>query len=284
VVSPIAGLVIGSVLMALLGALLRKADVERTERRFRGLQLVSSAAVSLAHGGNDAQKTMGVIAALLVSTGHLQAAADGKLPIPDWVALAAYAAIAAGTMSGGWRLVRTMGSSITQLRPVSGFAAETSAAIALFGSTALGAPVSTTHTVAGAVTGVGATNRGATVNWKVFGHLAIAWIVTLPAAAIVAAVAYLLTTAPPTAVSAVVMTVVMVALAVALFAAVRQAPGASDAVPDDGQEHDVPLRVGAGSVIDARGVPASREVLEHGGSLEEAEAAVRRQDRSQQPL
>jgi PiT family inorganic phosphate transporter len=284
VVSPIAGLVIGSVVMALLGVLLRRADVERTERRFRGLQLVSSAAVSLAHGGNDAQKTMGVIAALLVSTGHLQAAADGKLPIPDWVALAAYAAIAAGTMSGGWRLVRTMGSSITQLRPVSGFAAETSAAIALFGSTALGAPVSTTHTVAGAVTGVGATNRGATVNWRVFGHLAIAWIVTLPAAAVVAAVAYLLTTAPPTAVSAVVMTVVMVGLAAALSRAVRQAPRASDAVPDDGQEHDVPLRVGAGSVIDSRGVPASREVLEHGGSLEEAEAAARRQDRSQQPL
>ena len=284
VISPIAGLVLGSIVMALLGALLRKADVERTERRFRGLQLVSSAAVSLGHGGNDAQKTMGVIAALLVRTGHLQAAADGKLPIPDWVALAAYAAIAAGTMSGGWRLVRTMGSSITQLRPVSGFAAETSAAIALFGSTALGAPVSTTHTVAGAVTGVGATNRGATVNWKVFGHLAIAWIVTLPAAAVVAAVAYLLTTAPPTAVSAVVMTVVMVGLAVALFRAVRLAPKASDVVPGEGEETAVPMRTGAGSVIDSRGVPASREVLEHGGSLEEAEAAARRQDRSQQPL
>jgi PiT family inorganic phosphate transporter len=284
VVSPIAGLVLGSVVMALLGVLLRKADVDRTERRFRGLQLVSSAAVSLAHGGNDAQKTMGVIAALLVSTGHLDAPIDGDLPIPDWVALAAYAAIAAGTMSGGWRLVRTMGSSITQLRPVSGFAAETSAAIALFGSTALGAPVSTTHTVAGAVTGVGATNRGATVNWRVFGHLAIAWIVTLPAAAAVAAVAYLLTTAPPTAVSAVVMTLVMVGLAVALFRAVRQAPKASDVVPDEGEEHAVPMRTGAGSVIDSRGVPASREVLEHGGSLDEAEAAAARQDRTRQPL
>src|ERR1700712_3157633 len=107
------------------------------------------------------------------------------------VILCAYSAIAAGTLSGGWRIVRTMGEGITRLRPVSGFAAETAAAIAIFGSTALGAPVSTTHTVAGAVTGVGATNRGATVNWGVFGRLAIAWIVTLPAAAVVAAVAYL---------------------------------------------------------------------------------------------
>jgi len=284
VVSPVAGLVLGSIVMALLGLLLRKADVPRTERRFRALQLFSSAAVSLGHGGNDAQKTMGVIAALLVSTGHLDASIDGELPIPDWVAISAYAAIAAGTMSGGWRLVRTMGSSITQLRPVSGFAAETSAAIALFGSTALGAPVSTTHTVAGAVTGVGATNRGATVNWGVFGRLAIAWIITLPAAAIVAAVAYLLTTAPPTAVSAVVMGVVLAVLVVLLVVALRAAPKASDVVPGEGEETDVPMRTGAGSVIDSRGVPASREVLERGGSLEEAEAAVAGQDRSRQPL
>jgi PiT family inorganic phosphate transporter len=284
VVSPIAGLLLGSMVMALLGVLLRRADVPRTERRFRALQLVSSAAVSVGHGGNDAQKTMGVIAALLVSTGHLDAPIDGDLPIPDWVAISAYLAIAAGTMSGGWRLVRTMGSSITQLRPVSGFAAETSAAVALFGSTALGAPVSTTHTVAGAVTGVGAANRGATVNWSVFGRLAIAWIVTLPAAAAVAAVAYLLTTVPPTAVSAVVMTVVLVGLLALLLLALRSAPKASDVVPDDGEEIEVPMRTGAGSVIDSRGVPASREVLERGGSLEEAEAAVRGQDRSPQPL
>ena len=284
VVSPVAGLVLGSIVMALLGLLLRKADVPRTEKRFRALQLVSSAAVSLGHGGNDAQKTMGVIAALLVSTGHLDAPIDGDLPIPDWVAISAYAAIAAGTMSGGWRLVRTMGSSITQLRPVSGFAAETSAAIALFGSTAMGAPVSTTHTVAGAVTGVGATNRGATVNWGVFGRLAIAWIVTLPAAAVVAAVAYLLTTVPPTPVSAVIMTAVMVGLVVLLFLALRAAPKASDVVPGEDEELDVPMRTGAGSIIDSRGVPASREVLERGGSLDEAEAAVAGQDRSRQPL
>ena len=283
-VSPVAGLVLGSIVMALLGLLLRKADVPRTERRFRALQLVSSAAVSLGHGGNDAQKTMGVIAALLVSTGHLEAAADGDLPIPGWVAVAAYAAIAAGTMSGGWRLVRTMGSSITQLRPVSGFAAETGAAIALFGSTALGAPVSTTHTVAGAVTGVGATNRGATVNWRVFGRLAIAWVVTLPAAAVVAAVAYLLTTTPPTAVSAVVMTAVLLGLVVALSAAVRKAPRAADVVPPDGEEPVVPMRLGAGSVIDSHGLPASREVLARGGSVAEAEAAVRGQDPTRQPL
>ncbi|WP_369139108.1 inorganic phosphate transporter [Modestobacter versicolor] len=283
-VSPVAGLLLGSVVMTLLGALLRRADVPRTERRFRALQLVSSAAVSLGHGGNDAQKTMGVIAALLVSTGHLDAPIDGDLPIPDWVALSAYLAIAAGTMSGGWRLVRTMGSSITRLRPVSGFAAETSAAVALFGSTALGAPVSTTHTVAGAVTGVGAANRGATVDWGVFGRLAVAWVVTLPAAAAVAAVAYLLTTAPPTAVSAVVMTVVLAGLVALLVLALRSAPRASDVVPGDDEELEVPLRPGAGSVIDSRGVPASREVLERGGSLAEAEAAARREDRPRQPL
>ena len=186
VVSPIAGLLLGGIVMLVIRAALHRANVERTERRFRLLQLVSSAAVSLAHGGNDAQKTMGVIAALLVSSGHLAPHPDGSLPVPGWVVIAAYTAIAAGTLSGGWRIVRTMGQGITHLRPVSGFAAETAAALAIFSSTSLGAPVSTTHTVAGAVTGVGATNAGASVNWKVFGRLVIAWVVTMPAAAVVA--------------------------------------------------------------------------------------------------
>jgi PiT family inorganic phosphate transporter len=219
---------------------------------------------------------MGVIAALLVSTGHLQAGADGKLPIPLWVVLIAYAAIAAGTMSGGWRIVRTMGSNITQLRPVSGFAAETAAAVAIFGSTALGAPVSTTHTVAGAITGVGATNRGATVHWSVFGRLTIAWLITMPAAGIVAALAYWMTTGLPHPVSAVLVTLVLVVLVGALVLALRSAPKAGDVAPGDDEEMALPLRTGAGSVIDVRGVPASREVLEAGGDLDAAEAAARR--------
>lgn len=275
VISPIAGLVLGGLVMGLLGLLLRRTDRAKTERRFRFLQLVSSAAVSLAHGGNDAQKTMGVIAALLVASGYMAGNPSGDLTIPTWVAIAAYLAIAAGTISGGWRIVRTMGQGITQLRPVSGFAAETAAAVAIFGSTALGAPVSTTHTVAGAVTGAGTVNRGATVNWKVFGKLAVAWLVTLPAAAAVAALAYLLTTKPPVAVAAVIMTVLLAGLAVALVRALRNAPKAADVEPGN-EEQEVGLRAGAGSIIDSRGVSASREVLAHGGTLDQAEAEASR--------
>jgi PiT family inorganic phosphate transporter len=282
VISPIAGLILGGVVMALLRAALHKADVPRTERRFCWLQLASSAAVSVGHGGNDAQKTMGVIAALLVSTGHLSAGADGKLPVPDWVALVAYLAIAAGTMSGGWRIVRTMGRGITQLRPVSGFAAETAAAVALFGSTALGAPVSTTHTVAGAITGVGTTNRGTTVHWNVFGRLAIAWVITMPAAALVACLAYLLTTKPPAIVAVIGMTVVLLVLAGALIASLRRAPRAEDVAPE-GEEGAVWMRPGAGSVIHVQAGPAGREVLEHGGTREEAAAAAERETRQHQP-
>lgn len=277
VVSPIAGLLLGGLVMLALRGLLGRADINRTERRFRILQLVSSAAVSLAHGGNDAQKTMGVIAALLVSSGHLAPHPDGSLPVPTWVILAAYTAIAAGTLSGGWRIIRTMGEGITKLRPVSGFAAETAAAIAIFGSTSLGAPVSTTHTVAGAVTGVGATNPGAGVNWKVFGRLVIAWIVTMPAAALVAALVHLLSTKLPRPVAIPVMTVILIVLVAALIVAVRRAPKAADVEPaDDDEEIEAGMRPGAGSLIDARGVPASREVLAHGGSLDDAEAAARR--------
>jgi PiT family inorganic phosphate transporter len=273
VVSPVAGLILGGLVMIALRGLLRRAEVEPTERRFRFLQLASSAAVSLAHGGNDAQKTMGVIAALLVSSGHLTAHPDGTLPVPDWVVISAYLAIAAGTLSGGWRIVRTMGEGITELRPVSGFGAETAAAVAIFGSTALGAPVSTTHTVAGSITGVGTANRGAPVNWKVFGRLAIAWVVTMPAAAVVASVVHLISTRLPQPAAATVMTVLLLALVAALAVALRRAPKARDVDPGN-RPVPVGLRPGAGSVIDARGVPASREVLEHGGSLDQAEAAV----------
>jgi PiT family inorganic phosphate transporter len=274
VISPVAGLLLGGTVMLLLRALLRRTNVAQTERRFRFAQLVSSAAVSLAHGGNDAQKTMGVIAALLVSTGHLSAHKDGSLPVPTWVVLLAYTAIAAGTLSGGWRIVRTLGRGITELRPVSGFAAETAAAVAIFGSTALGAPVSTTHTVAGAVTGVGSTNPGATVNWRVFGQLVIAWLVTMPAAALVAALVYLLTTKLPQAVAIPVLTVLLIALVVALVVALHSAPTASDIATEEHPERPHGLRLGAGSVIDCHGVPASREVLARGGSVEEAVAAA----------
>jgi PiT family inorganic phosphate transporter len=177
-----------------------------------------------------------------------------------------------------------MGMRITQLRPVSGFSAETGAAIALFSSTALGAPVSTTHTVAGAVTGVGVANRGATVAWSVFGRLAIAWVLTMPAAAAVAAVTYVLTTAPPHPVSAVIMALALLTLVAALVVSLRRAPRAADVEPAAHELMPVPLRPGAGSVIDARGVPASREVLERGGSLDEAEAVARAQGRAWQPL
>jgi PiT family inorganic phosphate transporter len=277
VVSPVAGLLLGGLVMALLRTALHRADVPTTERRFRFLQLASSAAVSIAHGGNDAQKTMGVVAALLVSTGHLTAPAGGDLPVPDWVALMAYAAIAAGTVSGGWRIVRTMGEGITRLRPVSGFAAETAAAAALFGSTALGAPVSTTHTVAGAITGVGTTNRGTTVNWTVFGKLAIAWVVTMPASAAAACITYLLTVEPPHPVSFVIVTVVLAGLVSALLIALRNAPKANDVEPQPDQELAVGMRAGAGSVIDLREIPASREVLDHGGSVDEAQRVARTQ-------
>lgn len=263
VISPVAGLILGGTIMAGLRAVLARADVARTERRFRRAQLVSSAAVSLAHGGNDAQKTMGVIAALLVSTGHLSASGS-KLPIPYWVVLIAETAIALGTLSGGWRIVRTMGTRITQLRPVSGFAAETGAAIALFGSTALGAPVSTTHTVAGSITGVGTTNRATTVNWSVFGRVALAWLVTLPFAGVVAAIAYALTTRPNHITAAAVMSAIMLALVILLGVALRQAPKAADVAPATAGEVEVPLRAGTGTLIEQGTVPASDEVTAQG--------------------
>jgi inorganic phosphate transporter, PiT family len=276
VISPIAGMLLGALIMALLRLILAKANVARTERGFRWAQLASSAAVSVGHGGNDAQKTMGVVAALLVSTGHLRAHGD-KLPIPLWVVLAAEAAIALGTLSGGWRIVRTMGMRITQLRPVSGFSAETGAAIALFGSTFLGAPVSTTHTVAGAITGVGTTNRSTTVNWGVFGRVALAWLVTMPFAALVAAAAYVLSTLPSRPLSTAVMTVILLMLLALLAVAIRRAPKAGDLAQDAGMEREVPLRAGAGSIIDTGTVPASREVTEaERGGAEPARAGAER--------
>jgi PiT family inorganic phosphate transporter len=282
-ISPVAGLVLGAVIMALLRLALARADVERTERGFRVAQLASSAAVSVGHGGNDAQKTMGVVAALLVSTGHLHSHGD-KLPIPWWVILAAEAAIAVGTLSGGWRIVRTMGVRITQLRPVSGFSAETGAAIALFSSTAMGAPVSTTHTVAGAITGVGTTNRGTTVNWSVFGRVALAWLVTMPFAGVVGALVYWLTTAPSPAVSIVLMAVVLAVLISLLGLALLRAPKAAQLEADvaaAGGEIEIPLRAGTGTLVDSGVVPESEEVARTGQA---APARHRRAGRGGEPL
>ena len=156
------------------------------DRRFRWLQLISSSLISLGHGGNDAQKTMGIIAVLLVSAGAVR----GPFHVPLWVILACQAAMALGTFSGGWRIVRTVGSRITDLKPLQGFCAETGGAIALFGATWFGIPVSTTHTVTGAIVGVGAMRRASAVRWGIARQIVVAWVVTIPASACMGAAAY----------------------------------------------------------------------------------------------
>jgi PiT family inorganic phosphate transporter len=224
VISPVAGLVLGALLMLVARAILRLTKSDGTGRPVKGLQLLSSAAVSLGHGSNDAQKTMGVITALLIANGYLHQSSN-KLQIPIWVVLAAHAMIAAGTLSGGWRIVRTLGTRITPLRPPDGFAAETAAATALFTSTALGAPVSTTHTVAGAITGVGVAKGS--VRWNTFGSMTMAWVATIPAAAGMAAAIYRIVKLPPP-VSAILVVGVLVALAASVVAATRRTIGPAD--------------------------------------------------------
>jgi PiT family inorganic phosphate transporter len=152
---------------------------------FRRLQLLSAAAYSLGHGANDAQKTMGIIAGALFTAGYLQ-----SFYVPFWVVLSAHAAIALGTLSGGWRIIHTMGSKITKLQPVGGFAAESAGAVSLFTATALGVPVSTTHTITGAIVGVGATRRLSAVRWGVAGQILWAWVLTIPASAFIGAFVY----------------------------------------------------------------------------------------------
>ena len=186
-VSPLLGFVLGSMMMVLVAWLLRRVSPLRADRWFRRLQLVSAGAYSLGHGGNDAQKTIGIIWMLLISTGY--ASATDALP-PTWVIVCCYAAIGLGTMFGGWRIVRTMGQKITKLKPVGGFCAETGGAMTLFLATALGVPVSTTHTITGAIVGVGSVQRASAVRWGVAGNIVWAWILTIPASAFVAAVAY----------------------------------------------------------------------------------------------
>ena len=186
-VSPLLGFLLGSLMMVLVSWVFRRATPSRVDRWFRRLQLVSAGAYSLGHGGNDAQKTIGIIWMLLIATGHT--AAGDKSP-PGWVIISCYTAIALGTMFGGWRIVKTMGQKITKLRPVGGFCAETGGAITLFLATSLGIPVSTTHTITGAIVGVGAAKRASAVRWGVAANIVWAWIFTIPATAFVAAIAY----------------------------------------------------------------------------------------------
>jgi PiT family inorganic phosphate transporter len=187
-VSPALGFLLGSLLMVVVAWIFRRVPPLRVDRWFRRLQLVSAGLYSLGHGGNDAQKTIGIIWMLLVASGYV--AASDKMP-PTWVIWSCYIAIGLGTMFGGWRIVKTMGQRITKLKPVGGFCAETGGALTLFIATGLGIPVSTTHTITGAIVGVGATRSASAVRWGVAGNIVWAWIFTIPASAAVAAGAYL---------------------------------------------------------------------------------------------
>jgi PiT family inorganic phosphate transporter len=193
VLSPLIGMFLGFTLMVAVYWIFRRFSATRVDKLFRRGQLLSAAAFSLGHGGNDAQKTMGIITAVLTAGGVWGMAynPDGSLPpIPTTVVLSAHAAIALGTLSGGWRIVRTMGTRITKLKPVGGFCAETAAALTLAYVTLTGTPVSTTHTITGSIVGVGATRRLSAVKWGVAGRIVWAWILTIPAAAFVAAVSF----------------------------------------------------------------------------------------------
>jgi inorganic phosphate transporter, PiT family len=193
VLSPLVGMVLGFTLMVAVHWIFRRATPKRVDNIFRRGQLFSAAAFSLGHGGNDAQKTMGIITAVLTAGGvaGLAYGPNGRLPaIPIWVVLGAHAAIALGTLSGGWRIVHTMGSKITKLKPVGGFCAETGAALTLAYVTLTGTPVSTTHTITGAIVGVGATRRLSAVKWGVAGRIVWAWILTIPAAGAIAALSF----------------------------------------------------------------------------------------------
>ena len=185
--APGIGFVLGFAFMVAILWICRGAAPSRVDRWFRRLQLVSAALYSLGHGANDAQKTMGIIAGVLVTGGYLT-----EFEIPLWVEIAAYSAISAGTLSGGWRIIHTMGSKITRLQPVGGFAAETAGAVSLFTATALGVPVSTTHTITGAIIGVGSTRRLSAVRWGVARRIVWAWVLTIPASAVIAALSFYL--------------------------------------------------------------------------------------------
>ena len=191
VLSPLIGMALGFVLMVAVYWIFHRVSVNKIDKGFRIGQLFSAAAFSLGHGGNDAQKTMGIITAVLAAGGILQFGEGGKLPaIPLWVVLAAHGAIALGTLSGGWRIIKTMGTKIVKLQPVGGFCAETAGALTLFANTFAGIPVSTTHTITGAIVGVGSAKRFSAVRWGVAGRIVWAWVITIPAAAVIAALSY----------------------------------------------------------------------------------------------
>ncbi|HVI27446.1 inorganic phosphate transporter [Hansschlegelia sp.] len=189
VLSPLVGFLLALLLVLVVSWAVVRQTPFGVDREFRRLQFVSASLYSLGHGGNDAQKTMGIIAVLLYSQGHL----GGEFHIPLWVVLSCQAAMALGTLCGGWRIVHTMGSRITRLVPMQGFCAETGGALTLFIATWLGVPVSTTHTITGAIVGVGAAKRTSAVRWAVASNIVIAWVLTLPAAALIAAASYWIT-------------------------------------------------------------------------------------------
>jgi PiT family inorganic phosphate transporter len=187
-ISPIVGLILGSLLGRVVYALFRNSTPSKVDHLFRKGQLVSAAFYSMGHGGNDAQKTMGIIASLLFSAGLL-----GKsFHIPFWVVISCYAAIALGTTFGGWRIVKTMGQRVAKLKPVDGFCAESGAAVTLFVSSALGIPVSTTHTITASIMGVGSLQRMSAVHWGVAGSILWAWVLTIPCSAAISALSYFL--------------------------------------------------------------------------------------------
>ena len=185
VLSPLIGMILGALLMVLVSWVCFRNTPRSVDRWFRRLQLLSSALYSIGHGSNDAQKTMGIIWLLLISAG-----VTTRDHLPSWVVVLCYSALAAGTLFGGWRIIKTMGQRITKLRPVGGFAAETGGAIALFTATSIGVPVSTTHTITGAILGVGTANRPSSVRWGVFGDILLAWLLTIPCSAFMAALAW----------------------------------------------------------------------------------------------
>jgi PiT family inorganic phosphate transporter len=184
-ISPLLGMALGSLIMLLVSWICFRQTPRRVDRWFRRLQLFSSAAYSLGHGGNDAQKTMGIIWLLLIANG-----VTTQDHLPSWVVMCCFLAMGVGTMFGGWRIVKTMGQRITKLRPVGGFAAECAGSITLFMATHFGIPVSTTHTITGAIVGVGAAQRSSAVRWGTAGNIVIAWIVTIPASAAIAVIAW----------------------------------------------------------------------------------------------
>lgn len=190
-ISPLLGFILGSFFMTAVSWIYFRTPPSKVDRRFRRLQFISAGLYSLGHGGNDAQKTIGIIWMLLIATGYASATAESP---PVWVIGACYLSMGLGTLFGGWRIVRTMGQKITKLKPVGGFCAEAGGAITLFTASAIGVPVSTTHTITGAIVGVGATQKLSAVRWGVAGSIVWAWILTIPASAVLAAIAWWIAT------------------------------------------------------------------------------------------